>query len=193
MSIAPPTEQRVLDAAQHLLQMHGYHGLSYAAVAAVVGLRKASVFHYFPTKDGLARAVVAGYRATVRGKMAAIDEATDNPAEKLVRYVDLYRELLERREHMCLCGLLAAAALTLPASVQTEMRGYFTEHEAWLGEVLAAGNAAAVLHLAGPVAVAAQLVLAGVEGALLVARAHDDDARFTTITTQLLAGVQARP
>ncbi len=45
-----PTDQRILDAAQG----HGYHGVSYAAVAAHVGVRKARVFHHFPTKEDLA-------------------------------------------------------------------------------------------------------------------------------------------
>ncbi len=45
MSRLLPMDQRILDAAQHLLQAHGYHGVSYATIAAHVGLRKASVFH----------------------------------------------------------------------------------------------------------------------------------------------------
>ncbi len=187
------TDQRILDVTQHLMQSLGYHGLSYAAVAEAVGLRKASIFHHFPTKEDLARAVVARYRSTVRDGIAAVDQATDDPWEKLGGYVGLYRGVLERREQMCLCGLLAAEATTLPEAVQAEMRAYFTEHEAWLSGVLAAGDAAALLSVEGPVTVAAQLVLAGVEGAMLVARAHDDDARFTTITTHLLAGLRRRP
>jgi len=193
MSISRPTDQRILDVTQRLMQAHGYHGVSYAAVAAAVGLRKASVFHHFPTKEGLARAVVARYRATVRDGMAAIDRATDDPSDKLARYVGLYRALLARREHMCLCGLLAAEATTLPEAVRGEVRGYFVEHEAWLGDVLAAGRVAALLRGNGSPADAAQRLLAGVEGALLVAQAHDDDARFDAIAAGLLADLRAIP
>lgn len=35
----------------------GRAGISFAALGAAVGLRKATVFHYFPTKDALVRAV----------------------------------------------------------------------------------------------------------------------------------------
>jgi len=193
MSLSVPTDQRILDAAQRRMQAHGYHGASYAAVAAAVGLRKASVFHHFPTKEDLARAVVARYRATVRDGLAAIDHATDDPRDKLARYAGLYRALLARDEHMCLCGLLAAEATTLPESVRGEVRGYFVEHEAWLGEVLAAGRAAGLLRVAGPLPDAAQRLLAAVEGALLVAQAHDDEARFDAITADLLADLHAIP
>lgn len=173
------------------MQAHGYHGVSYAAIAAVVGLRKASIFHHFPTKEYLARAVVARYRATVRDGMAVIDDATDDPRDKLARYAGLYRALLARREHMCLCGLLAAEATTLPAPVRAEVRAYFVEHETWLGNVLAAGRAAGLLRVEGPFPDAAQRLLAGVEGALLVAQAHDDDARFDAIAAGLLADLRS--
>lgn len=188
-----PTDQRILDAAQRLMQTHGYHGVSYAAVAAAVGLRKASVFHHFPTKVDLARAIVVRYRATVHDGMATIDRVTDDPPDKLARYAGLYRALLARREHMCLCGLLAAEATTLPEAVRDEVRGYFVEHEAWLGDVLAAGHAQGLLRVEGSFVDAAQRLLAGVEGALLVAQAHDDDARFDAIAAGLLADLHARP
>jgi len=193
MSISTPTDQRILDVAQRLMQAHGCHGVSYAAVATAVGLRKASVFHHFPTKEALARAVVARYRATVRDGMAAIDQATDDPSDKLARYAGLYRALLRRGEHMCLCGLLAAEATTLPESVRGEVCGYFVEHEAWLGDVLATGRAAGLLRGDGSAVDAAQRLLAGVEGALLVAQAHDDNARFDVIAAGLLTDLRATP
>jgi len=157
--MSSPTNQRILDAAQHLMQAQGYTGLSFAGVATAVGLRKASIFHHFPTKEDLAR------------------------------YASLYQALLQRREHMCLCGLLAAEALTLPETVRVEMRAYFVEHEAWLSGVLAAGQAAGLPRIEGPLTTVAAFVLAGIEGAMLVARAHDDDARFEAIAAQLLASL----
>ncbi len=187
--MSSPTNQRILDAAQHLMQAQGYTGLSFAGVATAVGLRKASIFHHFPTKEDLARAVVARYRTAVRDQMATIDQTTDDPREKLVRYASLYQALLQRREHMCLCGLLAAEALTLPETVRVEMRAYFVEHEAWLSGVLAAGQAAGLPRIEGPLTTVAAFVLAGIEGAMLVARAHDDDARFEAIAAQLLASL----
>jgi len=188
-----PTDQRLLAVAQCLMQTHGYHGVGYATVAAAVGVRKSSVFHHFPAKEDLVRAVVARYRATVRDGLAAIDRAMDDPCDKLARYAGLYRALLARREHMCLCGLLAAEATTLPGVVRAEMRGYFEEHEAWLGDALAAGRAAALLRVDGSNAEAAQRLLAGVEGALLVAQAHDDDARFDAIAAGTLADLRVGP
>jgi len=193
MNVRTPTDQRILDAAQHLMQARGYHGVSYAAVAAAVGLRKASVFHHFAAKEGLARAVVARYRTTTREDLTTIAQATDDPRDQLVRYIGLYHTRLVQGEHMCLCGLLAAEATTLPETVRAEVRAYFIEHEAWLGDVLAAGRTAGLLRDDGPLPDAAQRLLAGVEGALLVAQAHDDDARFDVIAAGLLAALHSRP
>jgi len=60
-----------------------------------VGIQKASVYHHVPTKGALARAVVARYRATVRGRLAGITHATSDPPDQLARYVGLYRALLQ--------------------------------------------------------------------------------------------------
>jgi len=193
MNSSISTDQRILDAAQRLIQTHGYHGASYAAVAAAVGLRKASVFHHFAAKEDLARAVVVRYRTTVQDGLSAIAQATDDPRDQLARYVGLYRALLTRGDHMCLCGLLAAEATTLPETVRSEVRTYFVEHEAWLGDVLAAGRTAGLLRDEGPLPDAAQRLLAGIEGALLVAQAHDDDARFDAIAAGLLAALYVLP
>jgi len=135
---------------------------------------------------------------TLRAGLVAIDDTSDDPRVRLDRYAGLYRGLLERRGHMCLCGLLAAEATTLPGSVRAEVRAYFVEHEVWLGEVLAAGLlrvgeplAAGLLRVGEPLAAAAALVVAGIEGALLVAHAHDDDAHFDAVAARLLSTFRA--
>lgn len=181
------TDEHILDAAQHLMQVRGYNAFSYADIAVQVGIRKASIHHHFPTKADLGRSVVARYRRTVRGRVAAIDRAVSDPVDKLVRYIGLYRALLLERRHMCLCGLLAAEAPTLPGDVQREVRGYFEDQEAWLRGVLLDGRAAGTLRRDDAVENMAQLLLATIEGAMLVARAHDDDTRFDAIAAPLLA------
>jgi len=180
-----PTDQRILDAVRQLMQAHGYHGVSYAAIAAQVGIRTVSVFHHVPTKEDLARAAVACYRGTLRAGLTAIDDTGDDPRVKLECYAGFYRGLPQRRGHMCLGELLVVEATTLPGPVRAEARASFTAREAWLGEVLAAGRAAGLLRVGEPLAAA--LVVAGIEGALLVAHAHDDDAHVDAVVARLLS------
>ena len=48
-----PTAERVVDAAEGLVQQHGYNGFSYDDVAQLVGIKKPSIHHHFPKKGEL--------------------------------------------------------------------------------------------------------------------------------------------
>jgi AcrR family transcriptional regulator len=50
--------EKILDAAQDLIQTRSFHGFSFQDVAERVGIRKASLYHYFDSKDAVALAVL---------------------------------------------------------------------------------------------------------------------------------------
>jgi TetR/AcrR family transcriptional repressor of nem operon len=52
----------ILDVAQEAIQKRGYNAFSYADLAEAVGIRKASIHHYFPSKADLGLAVIRRYR-----------------------------------------------------------------------------------------------------------------------------------
>lgn len=47
--------EQILTSAQRLVQQRGFNGFSYADIADEVGIRKASLHHYFPTKTDLGK------------------------------------------------------------------------------------------------------------------------------------------
>jgi len=67
---------------------------------------------------------------------------------------------------MCLCGMLAADFLTLPDEVR-EVQG-FCRQRSWLANVLVEGSRSESWKVA-PLQTAAQLLLSGLEVAMLVA------------------------
>jgi TetR/AcrR family transcriptional repressor of nem operon len=80
--------------------------------------------------------------------------------------------------------MLAAEYATLPAPVQDEVRGFFDDQRAWLARVLGGERR--------PAADAwrrADVFLAGLEGALLVARANGGVARFRRTARDLVDAV----
>ncbi len=175
-----------MDVAQRLMQVRGYNAFSYADISDEVGVRKATIHHHFPSKGELARSVVARYRADTRAMLVEIDRETADPRRKLERYMALYRAMLRDGPRLCLCALLSAELPTLPDPVRVEVRAFYADHEAWLGRVLEDGAAAGTLRVDGPIETEAQVALAGIEGAMLVARAHGDPTRFDAITRKFL-------
>ncbi len=55
------TKQKILNAARLTMQDRGYAGLSFRDLAKEVGIKSASIHHYFPTKGELGAAVLQRY------------------------------------------------------------------------------------------------------------------------------------
>ena len=87
---------------------------------------------------------------------------------------------------MCLCGMLAVEYQTLPPAMQEEIRRFFDLNEEWLSRVIERGREAGELKFSGPAEEAARLLVAALEGAMLVARSYGDVARFEASAKRLL-------
>ena len=72
----PITRERLLSVAAKAFAELGYDGASMGDIAERSGLRKSSLFHHFPTKDGLYGEVLVALLGSLHAKMiAAHDEA----------------------------------------------------------------------------------------------------------------------
>lgn len=190
MATTTDTSERILDSAQLLVQTRGYNAFSYADIAAAVGIRKASIHYYFPGKGDLGLRLVERFRETCRAALAEIARAVADPRERLERYTALFRATLDN-DRMCLCGMLASEFASLPEGVRDEVVAAFADHEAWLTGVLRAGQQAGYFRTDAPAEEQAQTLMAGLEGATLLARLHDDPGRFQTAARGLLAALEA--
>ncbi len=186
------TAGRILDSAERLLQVRGFNAFSYADISRELGIRKASIHYHFPTKTDLGRRLVERYREAFRARLEEIDRRARDAAEKLRRYAGLYRGVLAE-DRMCLCGMLASDYVTLPKAVREEVKRFFDESGAWLLGVLAGARRAGRLRFEGAPETAARLFVAGLEGAMLIARCYADLGRFDAVARRLLAELGVRP
>jgi TetR/AcrR family transcriptional repressor of nem operon len=183
------TADRILDIAEDLVQTRGYEAFSYADISEALGIRKASVHHHFATKAELTRAVAARYRGAFAGRLHSLDREFPDPTRRLMRYVRLFQEALREGDHMCLYGMLASDSVTLPGAVRDEVIGFFADQEAWLTRVISEGRSAGEFRFEGKPAAAAAALLAGLEGAMLMARARRDVPHFATVALRLVGAL----
>lgn len=179
------TAGRILDSAERLVQSRGFNGFSYADVAAELGVTKASLHYHFPGKAELGEALIGRYAARFAEALEQIDSSRVDAPAKLAAYVHIYSDVL-RDGRMCLCGMLAADYDTLPKPMREAVIRFFDENEAWLTDVIELGREEGSLQLDGPANEAAQALVGGLEGALLIARPYGDIARFNAAATRLL-------
>jgi TetR/AcrR family transcriptional repressor of nem operon len=92
---------------------------------------------------------------------------------------------------MCLCGMLAAEYQTLPKPMRSAVVSFFDDQEAWLVGVLEQGREEGTLRFSGSASEAAQVIVGGLEGAMLVTRPYGDPARFQIAADHLVASFAA--
>jgi len=189
---SPSTSERILDVAEYLMQTRGYNGFSYADVAAEIGIAKPSLHHHFSTKAALGSAILGRYARNFRHALNAIDAAGARASIRLDSYVKLYASVLAQ-DRLCLCGMLAAEYVTLPAAMQKAIRAFFADNGRWLARVLGDGRKDGTLQPRGTDEEVALMLLGGLEGAMLVAWPLQDLASFTASSRQLLATLQPAP
>jgi TetR/AcrR family transcriptional regulator, transcriptional repressor for nem operon len=182
------TASRILDVAERLAQRRGFNGFSYADVAAELKITKASLHYHFSGKAELGEALIGRYAARFADALQEIDRRGGDPSAKLDAYARIYADVLRDRR-MCLCGMLAADYDTLPQPMQDAVIRFFDDNEAWLTRVLEQGQEDGALRLSGSATEAAQALLGGLEGALLIARPYGDVARFQAAATRLLTSL----
>lgn len=186
---APATADRILDAAEALVQSRGYNGVSYADISAAVRITTASLHYHFRTKADLGCALVERYTATFRRAVGGISARQRGARRRLASYARLYRDVLAR-DRICLCGMLAAEISTLPDAMQVAVRGFFDANERWLTGVLDEGRKAGELAFDGTARDAARAAASTLEGAMLLARSYGDPARLSAAARRWLDGLQ---
>lgn len=195
MSSPTGTSDAILRCARSLIEAGGYNGFSYADIAAVVGIRKASIHHHFPAKADLVRVLVARYREEAEVAIVELGRAFPNPVDQLRAYVDYWAACIgDGSRTFCVCALLASEMPALPPAVAVEVGAYFRLFSAWLTELLEQGAGQGAFALSAAAGTEAEIFIATVHGAMLSARAYGDPRVFAAITRPLIARlVPAQP
>jgi TetR/AcrR family transcriptional repressor of nem operon len=182
MSNLSTTSEEILASAQKLIVAGGYNGFSYADIAAVVGIRKASIHHHFPSKVDLVRTLVLRYRESAEASMAELEGNVPEPLELIQTYAGHWARCIEDASFpFCVCALLASELPALPEEVAVEVRAFFRSLSAWLASVMERGQQQGSLNISGAPRVEAEALMATIHGAMLSARAYGTPDVFATI------------
>jgi len=177
-----PKAREIIQRTNELLASGGYNGFSYADIAELVDVRKASIHHHFPTKADLVKATVALHRDATRRGLQSLDERTADPLDRLVAYCRFWAACIEgSNPPMCICALLAAELPAVPAEVAEEVKGHFGDLHAWVTSNMEEGKAKGIMQLADTPSAEASLFVASIHGAMLAARAAGDASLFAEI------------
>jgi len=185
------TRERILDIAQRLIQSRGYNAFSFHHLAHEIGIKTASIHYHFPTKADLGVALLRRYRQRFGQELDGISANNGNSVRSLVRFAALFQRTLSVDSQLCMCGMLSAEIESLPKPVAIEVKRFFSETELWLTNVLTHGRREERLAFEGSPRTQARMLIAMMEGAMVVARGMRHNAYFQGMARNYLLQLKA--
>jgi AcrR family transcriptional regulator len=186
------TREAILDAAADLFASHGYAATGTREIAAHVGLRQASLFHYFARKDDLLAELLD---RTVAPSLAATDWLVSASGRPDIRLFLLARQdtlnLCGRRHDLALLQLLPEARAERFASFWAKRAELQGRYRALIDEAVTAG-----LLIDLPVATLTDLVFGAVEATMMwfdPTGSTTPEEAADAVAVTAVRGVLARP
>lgn len=176
--MATSTKSRILDVAQEMMQRNGVNAVSFADISDVVGIRKASVHHHFPTKDDLTEAVLVRYHESFVSQLEEIKASKLKPPTKLKKVMALFEKTLAaENKHACLCGMLSAEIWSLNSTSQKIVGRFLSDCSNAIMEIIVEDGKCDKAK--------ADVVLAALEGGMLISRIDGGVKRYAKMLKAL--------
>ncbi len=173
------TGKKIIHKAQLLLQERGYQFFSFQDLADSVGIRKASVHHYFKSKEELARMMIVDYRVRLQAWADEIDSRSMNHRQKLQAYFEMFSALSKNGKNVCPGGSLLLDWNNFSKSIQGELQELLKLHHRWLTKLLEEAIALKASPLkSSEISGHVLLIGSSIQGGLQLARANVDSEKF---------------
>ena len=167
------TRHRILDAAHKLFYTSGLNAVSMDSVATAAGMKKANLFHYYPTRESLELAVLDRAAASMNERIAHVARHSFDPIGGIQRIFEEAAALM--RQSHCSGGCFFGNLAQETADGNEKIRQKVAEHlEAWTTELAAfleRWRRTGYFREDFQPQVAAQAILSLLEGALLFCKA----------------------
>lgn len=178
----PPSllsREDLIDRLREVFRRHGYEGASLSLISAATGLGKASLYHHFPGgKDAMVAAVLSAIEDWFEAAVFQPLGSDAPPRRRLQAMCGQLDDYFCGGTKICLPGILALGEeRTIFAQ---PVRAYFQHWIDALGRCLADGGLPPDLARKR-----ARAAVASIQGALVVARALEDEAVFRDLLADL--------
>ncbi|MEV0355628.1 TetR family transcriptional regulator C-terminal domain-containing protein [Nocardia sp. NPDC050697] len=178
MDERPGPRERIVRAAAALFLARSYTGVGIAEICAAADVRKGTLYHFFPSKAEIGKAVLDWHAAAFDRHFTRAEHANGEIAA-LVGAVTGVQSGIERRFGRivgCPMGNLAAELATTEVEVREHLARIFAAWEERLAVGCRRAAAAGRLRAGVDPERMAHLLLAQVQGAILLAKARERTA-----------------
>ena len=131
--------REVTDAAAKVFARRGYHGASTQDIADVLGIRQASLYYYFDSKEAALEVVCASGVEDYAEHAQRIQESGESAAQKVARLV--FHHLAPMAERLDYTVVFLRERRFLPAPARRRIRAIESRYERMIQRIIAEGVA----------------------------------------------------
>ncbi|RXZ42739.1 TetR/AcrR family transcriptional regulator [Crenobacter cavernae] len=166
------TRSKILDLAELLWLGRGFNGFSYQHISRELGVKNAAIHYHFPHKVDLGVELVRRYRRRLARYIEA--SAKLDARAQLERFFALSDAYFLNEQQICPSGSLSAEFHTLPDELKAEAALFVGDMRAWALAIVRQGREEGSLIAIGRDEETADILYAGLQGALQLARMAPD-------------------
>jgi TetR/AcrR family transcriptional repressor of nem operon len=179
----PSMKTQVLHQASRMLLARGFHGFSLQELAEGLHIKKASLFHHYPSKKAL---VIELYRFYQKAFTDWAEKHENLPPEKqLLAYAKKLTTWICEKQRVCPVGALSLEWHLVDPELQSEMKNLHQLHRRWLLELFKN------IDVKVPKAQAVSGAMALIQGSIQIARIKEDPRLVLTNLKTYLKSIKA--
>lgn len=129
MSI-PSTKQQIIHEASRMLLAKGLNGFSLQELAEALNIKKASLFHHYPSKNALAIELYRFYQDSFKEWIKGFEN--QDPEKQILSYTDKLTTWICEKKRICPVGALSLEWHLVDPDLQVEIKKLHELHKAWL-------------------------------------------------------------
>jgi TetR/AcrR family transcriptional regulator len=149
-------EELILQAAQRRFATYSYSKVTMDEIADDIGMAKASLYYYFPTKEAIFRSVVQHEQEEFLAQVKEVLERCDSASQMLVEYARLRMKLTERLSNL---SQIHQQAWHDVRPIFNELFKTFVQHELqYVTQILQEGKKSGEFHLEEPKKIASMIL-----------------------------------
>ena len=175
----PETKRKLVDAGVDLMRARGYNATTVDDICAAAGVTKGGFFHYFKSKDDIARASVTHfYEERAKDYEAAPFRKLADPLDRVFGRLDYVKESSCGKSHVtkgCLIGVFAQELAFANPEIRDLCQNFSTRMVRDFSHDLAEAKAAHAPDAKFDPKTVAQLYVAIVQGSLMLAKIADSN------------------
>ncbi len=183
------TRQQIINLAKNYVQSYGYNAFSFQHIADALRVRKASIHHYFRSKEDMGLAMLEDYISLFAKWTVSVE--SDAPKKKIQSYFKIFERFVLDKSKICPNSVLSSDYKTLPSKMQDRLLELHMIQREWLSSVLTQGQKVDEFSDSFKSVEMADVMISSIQGSLQLARIRKDPDIFKKVSSHLLRQILA--